>query len=212
MSASLKSRVLLVDDHPLMRAGVAAALAATDHFDVVGQAGDPATARESVARLKPDLVLLDLVLGDADGLALIRELRQWHPPAKIIVLSMLNRAEFEHRALAAGAVAYFEKSVNLDHLGPALQAVLSATSSLADMATLPRSQVALLSDRELQVFTLIGRGRSTAEIAEALGVSPRTIDAHKEHIKQRLGLAHAAELSARAAQWVTRQGLTGPVE
>lgn len=206
-------RVILIDDHPLIRAGVASALQASREFILIGEAGDAAGARQLVSATRPDLAILDLVLGDADGLTLLRELINLHRGLRVVVLTMLDHPDYERRARAAGALGFLHKSAGLDALLPELERVarLPAARSNADAgpaSTTPSPPASdpifeALTDRELQVFTLVGRGRSSAEIGEALGISPRTVDAHKEHIKRRLGLAHAAELSTRAARWLS---------
>jgi DNA-binding NarL/FixJ family response regulator len=201
-------RILIVDDHPLIRAGLVALMENEPNLAICGSASNGREARKLVQSLQPDVTLLDLMLGDEDGLTLIRELRNLAPNMRVVVLSMLNPQHYAARAIAAGAYAYVDKSDGLDTLA-AVMVQLSQTEAGEDSPTTPESvddsPIAKLSDRELQVLALIGRGRTTREISSALGVSPKTIDAHKEHIKLRLGLENATQLTAFAARWIEAQ-------
>lgn len=201
-------RVFLVDDHPIYRLGVAGVLAGLAGVEVCGQAGSAVEARVLVERLQPDLVLLDLMLGGGDGLTLIRELRQLHAGARIVVVTMLDRAEFEGRALAAGACGFVTKAGGDTELTEAVRGALQSARSTHPGALAESSVMSLLTDRELQVFQMLGLGRSSREIAHGLGISPRTVDAHRENIKAKLGEAGARSLAFRAALWVREQGLT----
>ncbi len=203
------SRLLLVDDHPLVRAGIAAQLADCPKLEVCGEADNAIHAREAVLKLKPDVVALDLMLGDEDGLTLIRELRQLAPKLRIVVLSMLEPETYRSRALAAGANDFVHKTEPLETTIAALRGLRTAASNAPEPSVTEERapcEVSRLSDRELQVFRLIGLGRTTREISAALGISPKTVDAHKEHIKVRLGVTNAAQLIARAAQWAATSG------
>lgn len=199
-------QVLVVDDHPLFRAGVVAALQNETGLAVCGEAAAADAARALASRLRPDAAVVDLLLQDDDGLKLVRELRQVHPRLKIVVLSMLDPGVYAPKALQAGASFFVSKQE-----GPA--AIVSALRRAAanERATTtpgggdPRLE---LSERELQVFLQLGLGRSTQEIATALGVSVKTIESHREAIKAKLGLPHANALVAQAALWVREQGLS----
>ncbi len=214
--AARVKRILLIDDHPLIRTGLSAQLADCSDIEVCGEAGNVREARQLAATLRPDAAVLDLMLGDEDGLTLIRELRRLVPAMRIVVLSMLDPEQYAPRAHAAGAQVFVNKADGPEAIIaalrdpdgspiPGLLAAMDATTPAED-AALPTSR---LSDRELQVFKLVGLGRTTREIATALGVSPKTVDAHKEHIKLRLGLANAAQLTARAAQWSAERPFFG---
>lgn len=198
------ARILLIDDHPLVRAGMAAQIEGCPDLIVCGEAANASQARAAVAKLKPDVVALDLMLGDDDGLTLIRELRQLAPALRIVVLSMMPPETYRARALAAGADDFVHKTVGIEATIAALRGeraveVLPEAGMSEPTATI--TDIDRLSDRELQVFRLIGLGRTSREISSALGISPKTVDAHKEHIKLRLGITNASQLTARAAQW-----------
>jgi len=196
-------RVLVVDDHPLFRAGVVAALREQPDLDVCGEADNALQARARAAEIRPDAAIVDLLLTDDDGLKLVRELRQDHPRLKIVVLSMLDAGVYRPRALQAGASAFVSKQE-----GPA--AIIAALRRESGApASRPGSDAGLaaLSERELQVFQQLGFGRSTQEVAAALGLSVKTIETHRENIKGKLGLPHANALVARAVLWAREQGL-----
>ncbi len=204
------ARILLVDDHPLVRAGISAQLAACGDLVVCGEASTASQAKKAVVSLQPDIVALDLMLGDEDGLTLIRELRKLAPKLRIVVLSMLEPETYRGRALAAGADDFVHKTDGIETTIAALRGSrhVSREALEADAANAEPAEAAVnrLSDRELQVFRLIGLGRTTKEISAALGISPKTVDAHKEHIKLRLGITNAAQLIARAAHWTLGPG------
>lgn len=199
------TRILLVDDHPLYRAGVAAVLGAEPALVVCAEAAGSREALELAAQHLPEVAVIDLMLADGDGLKLVRELRQSYPDMRLVVLSMLDAAAYEPKALAVGADAFISKRE-----GP--EAVVAGLKLALQRVRIPRAvasgdDVSLLSERELQVFRELGLGRSTAEIAAALGVSVKTVETHRESIKLKLGLPHANALVARAALWVREQGL-----
>jgi len=198
-------QILVVDDHPLFRAGVVAALRHETGLAICAEADSAPLARELAARHHPDAAIVDLMLNDDDGLRLVRELRQAHPRLRIVVLSMLDPGVYAPRALQAGASFFVSKQE-----GPA--AIIAALHRAAanERAAVPAHAAGPqlgLSERELQVFLQLGLGRSTQEIAAALGVSVKTIESHREAIKAKLGLPHANALVARAALWLREQGL-----
>ena len=198
------ARILIIDDHPLVRAGIAAQIADCADFVVCGEAANASQAREAVAKLHPDVVALDLMLGDDDGLTLVRELRQLVSSLRVVVLSMMSPETYRARALAAGADDFVHKTDGIQTTIAALRGERAWVPDPANQSSAPPStstEIDRLSDRELQVFRLIGLGRTTKEISAALGISPKTVDAHKEHIKLRLDIQNASQLIARAAQW-----------
>jgi DNA-binding NarL/FixJ family response regulator len=199
----VKKRVLVVDDHPLFRAGVVAVLRSHPDWDVCAEASDAAAARAAAALHRPDAATVDLMLQDDDGLKLLRELRQEVPGMIIVVLSMLDPEVYRPKVLQAGASAFVPKVE-----GPA--AILAALGSAVPPPSRPEAhELSTLTERELQVFQQFGQGRSTQEIAIALGVSVKTIETHRENIKAKLNLPHANAVIARAALWRREQRLDG---
>jgi DNA-binding NarL/FixJ family response regulator len=205
MEKKSSMRVLVVDDHPLFRAGVVTALKGESDFDVCAEAENAVNARALAAKLQPDAAVVDLMLQNDDGLKLVRELRSDLPGLRIVVLSMLEAAVYRPKAMQAGANFFVSKLE-----GPA--AIVNALRQPGGPTRVSRGaaaahELATLSERELQVFIQLGQGRSTQEIAAALNVSVKTIESHRENIKGKLSLPHANALVARAALWVREQGL-----
>ena len=217
-----KKRVLLVDDHPILRQGLANVLNAQAHLTVCGEAHGRADAITAAERLKPDLALVDLSLRSGDGIELIKDLRVRLPGTLTLVLSMHDETIYAERALRAGARGYVMKQEKLDRLLLAIGRVLSGAIYVSDQVAAHavqrmavgsgagsgenaeetvNSYVGRLTDRELQVFRLIGQGLGTRLIAENLHLSRKTIDSHREHIKAKLGLRDGSELIQRAIQW-----------
>lgn len=203
-----RPRVLIVDDHPVVRMGLRALLERSGTFEVCGEAGDPAEARTLIAREKPGLVVADLMLGGRGGVDLIGEYLRIHPAARILVLSQHDEALYADRVLRAGARGYLMKGEQLDGVANALAAILRGEIVLSPRmnarilaARLQRAEAeryADLSNREMQIFLLIGAGRTTGEIAAELCLSVKTVGAHRENIKTKLGLSTAAELEREA--------------
>lgn len=198
--------MLVVDDHPLFRAGVVTALESEPDLEVCAEADNAVAARAAAGQLQPDAAVVDLMLQNDDGLKLVRELRTDLPALRIVVLSMLDAAVYRPKAMQAGA-NYFVSKVE----GPAAIVAALRQPGASHRPTRPAPvdahELAALSERELQVFVQLGQGRSTQEIAGALNVSVKTIESHRENIKGKLGLSHANALVARAALWVREQGL-----
>ena len=200
--------MLVVDDHPLFRAGVVAALKDEPGLEVCGEADTAASARTLAGRLHPDAAVVDLMLQNDDGLKLVRELRADLPGLRLVVLSMLEAAVYRPKALQAGANCFVSKLEGPAAIIAALhQTGPGARPAKAGAGAPAAHKLAALSERELQVFIQLGQGRSTQEIAAALNVSIKTIESHRENIKGKLGLPHANALVARAALWVREQGL-----
>ena len=212
--AALKARILVVDDHPMMRGGLTQLI--NQQIDLVccGEAGTVAEGQSAVARLKPDLVLLDLRLKEGDGLELIKALRSQFPGLRMLVLSQYEAPHYVERALRAGALGYVVKDQAAEEVLTAIRTVLAGevylTRTLAArllntfVGTLPgtpRAGVERLTDRELHVLHLLGAGMSTRKIAIELCLSFKTIETHRENIKRKLGLHGAAELIHYASEW-----------
>ena len=225
LRAAEKTRILLIDDHPILRQGLANVLNQQTTLCVCGEASDPSEALSAVERLRPDLALVDLSLRTGDGIELLKDLRVRQPRMLTLVLSMHDEALYAERALRAGARGYVMKQEKIDRLLLAINRVLAGSIYVSDQvaahavqrlavghphgaaAGAPEAAQSLdayvqrLTDRELQVFRLIGRGLGTRLIAEMLHLSRKTIESHREHIKTKLAFKDGSELIQRAIQW-----------
>ena len=212
----VKRSVLLVDDHPLLREGIAALIRATSDLRVSGEAGSAAEALEALAEQEPDLLLLDISLPGTNGIELLKDLHVRYPRMHVLVLSMHEESVYAERALRAGANGYVMKqepgSKVIDAIRCVLRGEVYVSPALASrMLRLfvsnkkgadSRASVERLSDRELQVYTFIGGGLSSQEIADKLKLSIKTVQTYREHIKSKLGLRNAADLVYHATHWV----------
>jgi DNA-binding NarL/FixJ family response regulator len=199
--------VLLVDDHPVMRAGLAMMLERSPEFSLAAEAGTPAEALDLAEKLEPGLIVLDLMLGGRDGAPLIGDLLAVHPAARILVYSSLDETVHARRALRAGAAGYLMKSENLDAVRAALLAIAAGKRAMSgavrDMLAEeslggPQPVTERLSDREMQVLRLVAEGFSLGEIAKELNLSVKTIGGYRERLKIKVGVDTARELSKRA--------------
>jgi DNA-binding NarL/FixJ family response regulator len=205
-------RVLVVDDHPIVRLGIRQMLAAESNLHMCGETDCPDTAIELAQSSRPDLAIVDLSLEQGTGLELIRKLHELLPNLPILVLTMHDEVLFAERALRAGARGYIMKQRAIDGLVGAIHQVVSGRIHVSEriaQGVLERvgqeephmAGIATLTDRELAVFDLVGRGLNTAEIADRLGVSIKTIETYRSNIKAKLHLKDAAELIRFAATW-----------
>ncbi|MCA9258997.1 MAG: response regulator transcription factor [Planctomycetales bacterium] len=211
-------RVLIVEDHPLVRLGLATSLSLDDDMTVCGEAETESDAWRSVRATRPDAAIVDINLRDGSGLDLIRRLRTAYPRMGIVVSSMHSRDSYEARSLLAGADAYVPKSQGAELLLACVREAIASRKEAheAQAAALPSSDsqstltlathiqtptIQDLSDRELEVFRLIGEGLTTRAIAERLHRSVKTIETHKARLKTKLGLSTSAELARDAARW-----------
>lgn len=218
-------RVLVVDDHPIVREGIVQLLAGQGDLEVCDSVADVQSALEATERQRPDLALIDLALGSGSGLELIELLSQHsYPSVLTLALSMHDEAHYAKRVLQAGGRGYVMKQEGTDVLLRALRTVLagevyvspavnasllrflstSRSSSRPPAAAAPANSLPELSNRELQVYRLVGQGLSTKSIAQALFLSVKTVESHRANIKQKLGLDSAAALVAHAAEWQVR--------
>jgi DNA-binding NarL/FixJ family response regulator len=200
-----KIGVLLVDDHSVLRQGMATMInEEPDHF-VCGEAEGVSSALEVLKRIGPGVALVDLSIRDGDGLELIKEIRNRRPDTRILVLSMYDEQVYADRALRAGAQGYVMKAEAAKTVIAGIRAVLRDEIYLSEKMRATRASapqgagqtsgnLQRLSDRELQVLRCVGGGMSTREIAEELFISIKTVEAHREHIKQKLGLLTSGEL------------------
>jgi DNA-binding NarL/FixJ family response regulator len=211
-----KKRILLVDDHPVVREGFAQLINHEPDLVVCAQTGSPAEAAGLVKRHQPHLAIVDLSLGDTSGLTLVRDLLCREPALPILILSMHDESTYAERALRSGARGFVMKQAPVEEVMKAIHAVLSGDNYVSErikaqmVATLvagqkPASLLERLSDRELEVFGLIGRGKTTREIAAAIGISIKTVETYRGHIKEKIGAHNGAELGRQAAAWVARE-------
>lgn len=211
-------RILLIDDHPIMRHGLAQLIRAEGGLDVCGEAGSARDGQIAVGTLKPDLVVIDLTLPDKNGLELLKDIQAQYPGTLCLVLSMHDETMYGERALRAGARGYITKEAAADHLITALRKVLSGgiyvsegmASRMLEQVTGNRgrsttSAIDTLTDRELEVLEMIGQGVATKIIAERLCISARTVEAHRAHIKDKLAITDGAALVRYAVQWVEQR-------
>jgi DNA-binding NarL/FixJ family response regulator len=208
------NRILVVDDHPIVREGIAAVINRERDLEVCGQAGGLAEAMRLHRELRPDIVVADVSLADGNGLDLVKELSALDPDVKVLVQSMHDESLYAERALRAGARGYINKEEAATQLVNALRQVLRGCVYLSGSMTNrmlsrsvrgvegERSPLDSLSDRELEVFEQIGRGMTTRRIAQNLYLSPKTIETYRENIKAKLNLRNATELMQHAVQWV----------
>jgi DNA-binding NarL/FixJ family response regulator len=220
-----RARILLVDDHPIVRHGLTALLKAEPDFEVCGEAGSFEEAEQMIATCRPDLVVLDITLKERNGLHLIPVARKIHPDIKILVLSMHDERDYAADALRAGAQGYIMKEKADAALVEGLRAVLrgetfvseeiAARVSLenaagSDRADRPARGVEALTPREMEIFEMIGRGMTTRAIAETLKLSRRTVEVHRAHIKEKMECETAAELVRCAVRWLETRGASPP--
>lgn len=216
--APARRRLLLVDDHPFMRAGLAGLIDRQPDLSVCCEAGNPVEAWQALTKGKPDLVLTDLTMPGRSGLEFIKDLLATEPSLSILVVSMHDEVVYAERALRAGARGYIMKEAGGEALLEAIRRVLrgevyvsprmSARIMEGLSARRPRgssSPIERLSDREFEVFQLIGQGKSTRDIAEQLHLSSKTVDVHRSHIKEKLDLKDATALIRHAVRWVETQ-------
>jgi len=212
-------KILLVDDHPLMRRGQADLLSREQDLMVCGEAGTAREAMEAIAKLKPDIVLMDMALPDKEGLELIKDIQAVHPGLPVLAMSMQEESLYAARVLRAGGRGYVMKAEGPERLVAAIRTVLSGqiavsprmSARILESVAAPSGKVgggpeSKLSDRELEVMRLFGEGWSTEEIAQRLHLSPKTVDVHRMHIKEKLELKTTPEFTRFAIRWVASQG------
>lgn len=217
-AAQTRRRVLLVDDHPMMRAGLAHLIERQADLTVCGEASNPAEALKLLPGAKPEVVLADLTMPGRSGLEFIKDVLALIPTLPILVVSMHDEAVYAERALRAGARGYIMKEAGGEAVVAAIRQVLrgevyvSAAMSARILEGIsgkkPRgsdSPIEKLTDREFEIFQLIGQGKSTRDIAEQLHLSPKTVDVHRSHLKEKLELKDATALIRHAVRWVETQ-------
>ncbi|HMO51730.1 MAG TPA: response regulator transcription factor [Kiritimatiellia bacterium] len=210
-----KTRVLVVDDHVIVREGFVALINLSENLEVCGQAAGVADALRAIERAKPDLLIVDLVLHQGDGMDLIKMVKAQYPEIVILVISMQDETVYAERVLRAGARGYIMKNQSSELFMEAIRTILAGdiyVSRAMNARMLKKltqrngsgtnHQVAGLTDRELQIYQMIGSGMKRREIAVSLGISPKTVEAHREKMKQKLGLKDAQALFKSATLWV----------
>jgi DNA-binding NarL/FixJ family response regulator len=212
--AVTKKRILVVDDHPIVRQGLALLINREPDLVVCGEAEEATGAMHVLASARPDVLIVDISLTGPDGLDLLKTIRTTHPTLPVLILSMHDESIYAERALRAGANGYIMKQEATEKVLVAVRRILSGEIYVSDRiankmlkhyitgaGTLRNSSIADLSDRELEVFRLIGEGHGTRQIAEELHLSIKTVESYQAHIKEKLSLRSARELLQHAIQW-----------
>lgn len=210
--------LFVVDDHAVVREGIVSLLASQPDLAIAGEASTASEALSAMNQHPPDVAVIDLSLKESSGLELIKDLQIRHPQIHILVLSMRDEAFYAERALRAGARGYVPKDAGREEILKAVRAVLKGQIYVSDsMATRVigrmvsgnadsgHSPMDDLTDRELEVFEMIGMGLATREIAKKMHISTKTVDSHREHLKQKLSLSTGADLTKHAIQWMQCQ-------
>jgi DNA-binding NarL/FixJ family response regulator len=203
-------RILLVDDHPLVRDGLRARLSLAEGLETVGEAGNAAEALVRLAETRPDLVLMDVGMKDVNGIELTRRLLERAPALRVLMFSMYDNPEYVQRALQAGACGYVLKDAPAGEILAAIDAVAAGGTFLSPGVSrrLFRNQAPrpLLSARESEILAALGRGASSKQIAGDLGLSVRTVETHRQNIKRKLEIDGQAELIKYAVEHAQRHG------
>jgi len=212
----VKSKIYILDDHPIVIEGLKKLIDMQEDLQVVGSSEDANLALQELAKIKPSVIILDITLKDRSGVDLIKKMRASYPDTQILVYSMHDENVYAERCLRAGAMGYVMKGEASARILQGLRQV--AAGSFFFSAALLGSIVSgggprggsrgeparMLSDRQLEIFEMVGRGFDSHNIAEKLGLSAKTVDAHKANIRQKLGLASARELLMEAVRWVEK--------
>jgi len=210
-----KKKILVVDDHPVTRRGLAKIIDQESDLEIIAEADDSVQALEAIKRLKPDLVIADISLKDSSGLELTKTIKKQYPFLPVLIQSMHEETMYSERALQAGAMGYVMKDAPTEDLMTAIRKVLVGQVYTSEkMATRLvnkiihgkagscASPIDSLSDRELEVFNLLGKGFGTSQIAEKLKLSIKTVETYRAHLKEKLALTDASELRQYAIQWL----------
>jgi DNA-binding NarL/FixJ family response regulator len=209
------TKILIVDDHPLVRQGLIGLISTQPDFQVCGEASSISHARQLADSTHPHVAIIDITLEDGSGLELIKDLSASYPEMKLLVLTMHDELLFAERALRAGAVGFINKQEVSRTIINAIREILNGKLYLSQRTTermvhlalgskgrTEQSPIERLTNREIEIFQMIGHGLTSRQIAGKLGLSPKTVDAHRERIKQRLELKNVTELTKHAVQWV----------
>lgn len=213
----MKQKIYLLDDHPIVIEGLKQILNTQEDMEVVGSAEDANVGLQQIAKVKPDVLVMDITLRDRSGVELIKKVRAQFPKLHVFVYSMHDENVYSERCLRAGAMGYLMKGESSSRLLQGIRQVISGSfffsaallGSIVTGGTTPKPGARgepgrLLSDRQLEVFEMVGRGLGSHQISEKLELSAKTVDAHKANIRQKLGLASARELLMEAVRWVEK--------
>jgi DNA-binding NarL/FixJ family response regulator len=213
-----KKTVFVVDDHPIVRQGLALLINRESDLTVCGEAEEMHAALSAIPLAKPDILIVDISLNGPDGLELLKNIRITSPRLPVLILSMHDESIYAERALRAGANGYIMKQEATEKVLVALRRILSGeiyvSSRIANSmlqhyvhgaSPSPQSSISELTDRELEVFRLIGEGHGTRQIAEVLHLSVKTVESYQAHIKEKLSLRSARELVQHAVEWNVRE-------
>jgi DNA-binding NarL/FixJ family response regulator len=213
-ATSRKHRILVVDDHPIVRQGLTLLINQEADLLVCGEAEEATGAMHVLASSRPDILIVDISLNGPDGIDLLKNVRNIYPTLPVLILSMHDESIYAERALRAGANGYIMKQEATEKVLVALRRIMAGEIYVSDRiankmlkhyitgsGTLRNSSIADLSDRELEVFRLIGEGHGTRQIAEELHLSVKTVESYQAHIKEKLSLRSARELMQHAIQW-----------
>jgi len=217
---SAVTRLLIVDDHPLVRSGIRALVNMEDGLEVAGEAEDHREAMDAIANDKPDLVLVDISLKNSNGLNLLKDISQTYPEMITLAVSMHDEYTYAIRCLKAGASGYIMKQEGTEKIIEAIHTVLNGKTYLSPIMTQAAvdqlgtgkspagaSPIEALSNRELELFQLTGQGKEISEIAEIMNISPRTVEVHRLHIKKKLGLRTSTDIFQMAYEWLRSSGM-----
>jgi DNA-binding NarL/FixJ family response regulator len=214
MPAAQKTRILIVDDHPMMREGLAGLLGAQPDIEVCGEAATAAQALEMIPSARPAIVIADITLPGKSGIELVKDIAAMYPEVATLVVSMHDESVYAERVLRAGARGYIMKKEGGKRILEAIRKIRTGEVAVSEKmsaqilrifsgqgSAVAESPVRQLTDREFEVFELIGRGLATAQMAADLHISAKTIEVHRAHIKEKLGIKTGSELIAYAARW-----------
>ncbi|HZR78491.1 MAG TPA: response regulator transcription factor [Chthoniobacterales bacterium] len=211
-------KILLVDDHPVLRKGMVRLIDANNDFEICGESSNATEAMALIRELSPDLVIVDIGLPGTSGIELTKTIRAEFPKLPVLILSMHEEVLYATRALRAGASGYIVKQDAIDNIAVAVREALIGRRYLSPVIAEQMQQngsasatsadpISLLTDREFEIFELIGKGHEVREISEALGVSPKTVETHRTNIKEKLKLKNARQVARLAVQWLSQQAV-----
>jgi DNA-binding NarL/FixJ family response regulator len=211
-------KILLVDDHPVLRKGLVRLIEAKEGFQVCAEASTAGEAMALIRESTPDLVIVDIGLPGTSGIELTKSIHAEFPQLPVLILSMHEEALYATRALRAGAMGYIVKQDAVDNIAAAVHEALNGRRYLSPViaeqiqhngapANAANDPISLLTDREFEIFELIGKGHEVREISEALGVSPKTVETHRTNIKEKLKLKSARQVVRMAVQWFSQKSI-----